>query len=62
MDYMLISAVSKEWNLSARRIQILCNDGRICGAEKAGTIWLIPKTASKPKDARIKSGRYMRTK
>jgi hypothetical protein len=62
MDYMLISEASREWGITPRRIQTLCNEGRIEGAGKAGTIWLIPKVAIKPADARIKSGKYKKEK
>ena len=32
-----------------------CSAGRIPGAEKMGTVWLIPKNATKPLDGRRKS-------
>ena len=35
---------------------------RIDGAERLGHQWVIPINAEKPKDARIKSGRYIKTK
>lgn len=57
MDYMTISEAASKWNLSNRRIQTLCSQGRIPGAERAGYCWLIPKDAEKPVDARIKSGK-----
>ena len=59
MDYMTISEASTKWNLSARRISTLCNEGRIPGVERTGYCWLIPKDAVKPADARIKSGKYI---
>ena len=59
MDYMTISEAATKWNLSNRRIQTLCSQGRIPGAERAGYCWLLPKDAEKPVDARIKSGKYM---
>lgn len=59
MDYMTISEAATKWNLSNRRIQTLCSQGRIPGAERAGYCWLLPKDAEKPVDARIKSGKYI---
>ncbi|WP_345789070.1 DNA-binding protein [Pelotomaculum schinkii] len=56
---MLISEASKKWGITTRRIQTLCIEGRIKDAEKAGSIWLIPKNTEKPADARIKSGKYI---
>jgi hypothetical protein len=45
MDYMTISEAATKWNLSNRRIQTLCSQGRIPGAERAGYCWLLPKDA-----------------
>lgn len=59
MDYMSIAEASKKWGISTRRIQILCSEERIPGAERMGYCWAIPKGAQKPADARVKSGRYI---
>ena len=56
---MTIKDASQKWNISKRRIQTLCSDGRIPGAERLGYCWVIPKDAKKPADARVKSGRYI---
>lgn len=58
--YMRIKEASKKWNLSERRINTLCLEGRIEGAMKFGNTWAIPDNASKPKDERIKSGKYIK--
>lgn len=58
MEYLSIKQMAEKWNLSARRINVLCSEGRIEGAIKIGHYWAIPVNAEKPKDARIKSGRY----
>ena len=50
------------WGISSRRTAILCEQGRIDGAAKVGHSWIIPKAAQKPVDARIKSGRYVKSK
>ena len=62
MGYLSIRQTAKKWNLSARWISDLCNAGRIPGAMKIGSYWAIPEDAEKPKDERIKSGRYVKTK
>lgn len=62
MEYLSISQVAEKWGLSTRRINVLCSEGRIFGATKIGSYWAIPADAEKPADARIKSGRYMKTK
>lgn len=62
MGYLSIRQTAEKWNLSARWISDLCNAGRIPGAMKIGSYWAIPEDAEKPADARIKSGRYVKTK
>ncbi len=47
---------------SSRRVGILCNEGRIVGAQKAGATWIIAEDAEKPSDARIKSGKHIKLK
>ena len=62
MDYISITQLSELWGISPRRIQILCKEERVPGAFRIGNNWVIPKNAEKPKDARIKSGRYIKVK
>ena len=62
MEYISVKEAAKKWGLSTRRIQILCTGGRINGADRIGNMWVIPKDAEKPKDARIRSGRYIKNK
>lgn len=62
MEYMSIHQAAQEWGISPRRIQVLCAQSRIAGACRIGNMWAIPRTAKKPEDARIKSGRYIKTK
>lgn len=54
MDYMTLKEASEKWNISSRMINYYCSAGRIFGAEKKGTVWLIPKDAEKPADGRKK--------
>lgn len=58
MDILTIKEASLMWGISVRRITVLCNEGRIEGAKKIAGAWLLPKDAKKPRDARIKSGKY----
>lgn len=60
--YKKILEVSKECGISERRINTLCLEGRIDGAEKFGNVWAIPDDAERPRDERIKSGRYIKEK
>jgi len=43
-----------EWGLTVRRVQYLCQEGRIEGAVKKGRQWLLPADAKRPE--RQKSG------
>lgn len=56
--YWTLKEASEQWNISERRINVLCSNGRILGVERAGRAWMIPEGTEKPKDARVKSGKY----
>ena len=62
MEFLSTKQMAEKWNISSRRIQILCNEGRVDGAMKVGYTWVIPADAEKPVDERIKSGRYIKEK
>ena len=59
---MTASQAAKKWNISQRRVQILCSEHRIDGIFKLGDNWAIPENAEKPKDERIRSGKYIKNK
>jgi len=61
MEYLSIKQTSEKWGISTRRIQVLCVEGRVLGATKIGSYWAIPFNAEKPKDMRVKNGRYVKT-
>lgn len=54
MEYMSAPEVAAKWGISERRVQKLCEGNRIPGVSKLGYMWLIPKDAEKPADARFK--------
>lgn len=62
MEYMTTVEMSEKWNITSRRIGVLCSEGRIEGAIKKGKTWLIPADAEKPSDKRIVSGKYVKSK
>ncbi len=62
MDYLTTIELSQKWEISSRRIGALCSEGRLEGAIKKGKTWLIPSDVMKPKDERIKTGKYIKTK
>lgn len=47
-EMVTVQSVAKKWNISPRRVQILCNEGRIDGATKKSGVWFIPSTTQKP--------------
>jgi len=52
VDYLSAKETAEKWNISRRRVQILCEEGRIKGAFKLSDVWVIPKDAQKPVDKR----------
>ncbi len=55
MDYRTTTELAKEWGISARRVALLCEEGRLDGAIKKGKTWIIPSNVSKPNDGRTKN-------
>ena len=60
MDYMTLKEASEKLGVTPRRINYYCSAGRIPGAIKMATIWLIPKDADKPIDGRTKQGKALK--
>ena len=60
-EYMTIKEAAKKWGIGERRINTLCQEGRIEGAAKFGNSWAIPADAQKPKDNRVKSGKFIKS-
>ena len=57
MELFTTVEMAEKWNITSRRISLLCSEGRIEGAIKKGKTWLIPSNAKKPLDARYKVNR-----
>ena len=55
MDYMTLKEANEKWDVTPSQINYLYAGGRIPGAVKMATIWLIPKDAEKPADRRFKN-------
>lgn len=51
MEYLTTSETAERWGITARRVQVLCKEGRVDGAVYKG-VWLIPADAEKPDDPR----------
>ncbi len=52
MDYMKVSEAAAKWGISARRVRVLCAEGRIAGVVRNGNLYMIPSDALQPTDAR----------
>jgi len=58
MDYITPKQAAEQWKISERRVEYLCANGRIEGAERLGDkLWVIPKTVGKPVDGRTKTAK-----
>ena len=55
MEFLTTKQAAAIWGISQRRVAILCEQGRIEGAVKAGKTWLLPPDAHKPVDGRLKN-------
>lgn len=52
--YISVNDAATKFNISKRRVQLLCEQGRISGANMVSGVWLIPENAPKPVDGRKK--------
>ena len=48
MEMMTAKEAAAKWGVTPRRVQGLCKEGRIKGAERWERIWMIPKHAVLP--------------
>ncbi|MCL2342924.1 MAG: helix-turn-helix domain-containing protein [Firmicutes bacterium] len=57
MDYISVQQAAEKWGVSIRRVQQMCDGGRINGAMRFSRVWMVPKDAEKPADARMNNGK-----
>lgn len=48
MDYITVKEAAEKWQVSPRRVQVLCSQERIKGAYRFGKSWMIPAGAVLP--------------
>ena len=53
MEYIKVSKAAENWGISARRVRILCAEGKIEGVVRKGNLYMIPVDAQKPADGRF---------
>ena len=51
---MTTSEAAKLWGITTRRVQVLCDTGKVPGAVRMGRTWIIPRGTPKPLDGRTK--------
>ena len=59
LSYISAKEAAEKWNISQRRVSVLCSENRINGAIMVGNMWIIPANAEKPVDKR--TVRYEKT-
>lgn len=52
LSFISAKEAAEKWNISQRRVSVLCSEKRIDGAMMVGNMWIIPNTADKPVDKR----------
>lgn len=52
LSFISAKEAAEKWNISQRRVSILCSENRITGAMMVGNMWIIPSNAEKPIDKR----------
>ena len=57
MEYMTTKEAAEKWGIKIRRVQALCDNGKIEDASRLGQIWVIPRSTPKPIDGRTKAAK-----
>lgn len=52
LSFISAKEAAEKWNISQRRVSVLCSENRIDGAMMIGNMWIIPSCAKKPIDKR----------
>lgn len=54
MKYSSVKDIALKWNLSERRVRMMCEKGLIQGVNKENGLWHIPDDSKMPQDKRVK--------
>ena len=54
---MTTSEAAKLWSITTRRVQVLCDRGKVKGAVRMGRTWIIPKGTPKLIDGRTREAK-----
>jgi len=56
-ELMTTKEASELWGITTRRVQVLCEKGKVQGAVRMSRTWIIPKGTQKPIDGRTKAAK-----
>jgi len=56
-ELMTTNEAATQWGITTRRVQVLCESGKVTGAVRMGRTWIIPKGAPRPIDGRTKQAK-----
>ncbi len=59
MEYIKVSKAAEKWGISARRVRVLCAEGKIDGVIRKGKLYMIPTNATKPMDGRMNRSAFL---
>ena len=59
MEYLSVKEMAEKWNLSERRIRLMCSEGKIKGVVQKGRSYRIPADAIRPVDGRAVRGKQI---
>ena len=62
MKYLDVHQAAEKWEMTERRITMLCRDGKIRNVKKEGKLWLIPEGTPRPFDGRTKEAKGSQSK
>lgn len=53
-ELMTTNEAAEQWGITTRRVQVLCEKGKVIGAVRMGRTWIIPRGTPKPIDGRTR--------
>jgi hypothetical protein len=56
-ELMTTTEAAELWGITMRRVQTLCDLGKVKGAVRMGRTWIIPKGTPRPIDGRTKEAK-----
>ena len=59
-ELMTTADAAALWGITTRRVQVLCDNGKVNGAFRMGKTWIIPRETPKPIDGRTKAAKQMK--